>query len=74
MSLKGRLLVVEMVMPVGNVAHFSKWLDLDMLMMFSGGRERTEAEYRKLYQMAGFRLTRIIPTASPTSVIEGVCI
>jgi O-methyltransferase domain len=74
MSLKSRLLVIEMVMPVGNVAHFSKWLDLDMLMMFSGGRERTEAEYRKLYQMAGFRLTRIIPTASPTSVIEGVCI
>jgi hypothetical protein len=68
-----RLLVVEMVMPGGNEPHFSKWLDLDMLMMFSGGRERTEAEYHALYQSAGFKLTQIVPTASPTSIIEGVC-
>jgi ubiquinone/menaquinone biosynthesis C-methylase UbiE len=74
MSQKGRLLVVEMVMPEGNEPHFSKWLDLDMLMMFSGGRERTEAEYRELFQAAGFELTQITPTSSPTSVIEGVCI
>jgi O-methyltransferase domain len=74
MPQKSRLLVVEMVMPAGNEPHFSKWLDLDMLMMFSGGRERTEPEYHELYRAAGFKLTRIVSTASPTSVIEGVCI
>jgi hypothetical protein len=74
MPFESRLLVVEMIMPAGNDPHFSKWLDLDMLMMFSSGRERTEAEYHQLYRTAGFKLTRIIPTASPTSVIEGICI
>ncbi|WP_404790296.1 methyltransferase [Altericista sp. CCNU0014] len=71
---KSRLLVLEMVMPVGNEPHFSKWLDLDMLMMFSGGRERTEAEYRELFSAAGFELTQIVPTSCPSSIIEGVCI
>ncbi len=36
------------------------------------GRERTEAEFRELYERAGFRLTRVVPTESPFSVIEGV--
>jgi len=35
-----------------------------------GGRERTPEEYRDLLGKAGLRLTRIVPTASPVSVIE----
>ena len=66
----GRLLLMEMALPAGNEAHFGKWLDLEMLMMTQGGRERTEAEYRTLLEKAGFRLTRVVPTPSPTSVIE----
>ena len=69
----GRLLVVEMVIPSGNTPHFGKLMDICMMTMYSAGRERTEAEYRQLFQAAGFRLTQIIPTASPMSVIEGVC-
>ena len=38
----------------------------------TGGHERTEAEFRRLYEVAGFRLSRIVPTESPFSVIEGV--
>jgi len=34
--------------------------------------ERTEAEYRALYEQAGFELTRVVATQSPYSVIEGV--
>jgi hypothetical protein len=34
--------------------------------------ERTEAEYRALFERSGFRLTRIVPTKSPYGVIEGV--
>lgn len=69
----GRLLVVEMVIPPGNTSHFGKLMDICMMTMYSAGRERTEAEFRQLFQAAGFQLTQIIPTASPMSVIEGVC-
>jgi hypothetical protein len=35
-----------------------------------GGEERTEAEYAPLLEKAGFRLTRVVPTASPVSIVE----
>jgi len=67
----GKLLLVEAVVPAGREPHFSKFIDLNMLVM-TGGRERTEAEFRELFERAGFRLTRVVPTESPFSVIEGV--
>jgi hypothetical protein len=71
MAENSRLLVVEAVIPRGNTPSFHKFMDLNMLMM-TGGRERTEAEYRALFGAAGFKLTRIISTPSEMSVIEGV--
>ena len=71
MTPSGKILIVEMVVPERNVPGVSKWLDL-VMMVFLTGRERTEAEYRDLLDRAGFRLTRIVPTPSPYSVIEGV--
>ena len=45
----------------------------DLLMLVvSPGRERTEPEFRELLTAAGFRLTRVIPTASSLSIVEGV--
>jgi hypothetical protein len=67
----GKLILVEAVIPAGIEPHFSKFIDLNMLVM-TGGRERTETEFRDLYTRSGFNLTRIIPTESPFSVIEGV--
>jgi SAM-dependent methyltransferase len=67
----GRVLLAEMVVPAGNAPHVAKLLDLEMLIMV-GGHERTEAQFRDLLAGAGFRLTRIVPTASPTCVIEAV--
>src|SRR5436309_3765406 len=67
----GKLILVEAVVPPGSDFHFSKFMDLNMLVM-TGGRERTGEEFRKLYEAAGFRLTRIVPTESPFSVLEGV--
>ncbi len=46
-------------------------LDLVMLVI-PGGRERNEDEYRALFDMAGFRLTRVIPTRSAVSIVEAV--
>jgi ubiquinone/menaquinone biosynthesis C-methylase UbiE len=65
----GRLLLVEMVVPAGNEAHFSKIQDLEMLVS-PGGVERTPDEYRDLLGQAGFELRRIIPTKSPLSIVE----
>src|SRR5439155_8127989 len=67
---RGKLLLVESVIPPGNDASWSKLLDLNMLLI-PGGRERTEVEYRQLYSAAGFRLTRIEPTETEISMIEG---
>ena len=65
----GRLLLLEGVVQTGNAPDFSKILDLEMLML-PGGRERTADEFSTLLTGAGFRMTRIVPTASPLCVIE----
>jgi hypothetical protein len=70
MTGNGKLLLVEAVVPRSSEPHFSKFVDLNMLVM-TGGRERTEHEYRTLLEASGFRVTRIIATGSPMSVIEG---
>jgi hypothetical protein len=70
MGAGGELLVVESVIPPGNEPSFGKLLDLAMLVI-PGGKERTEDEYRMLYEAAGFRLTRIVPTKAEVGVIEG---
>src|SRR5688572_4916131 len=66
-----RLLIVEMVLPAGDTPHPGKILDIVMLV-FPGGQERTEAEYASLLGKAGFRLSRVVPTASAVSVVEAV--
>jgi hypothetical protein len=65
-----RLLVVEHVLPPGDEPSFGKLLDLNMLLL-PGGVERTEAEFRRLYEQSGFHLTRIVPSEGDLSVIEG---
>lgn len=66
----GRLLVVEAVVPEGNDPSLAKEMDITMLL-YPGGMERTESEYRQLFESAGFRLAGVTPTASMVSVIEG---
>ena len=61
--------MVETVIAPGNEPHMAKWLDIEMLLL-PGGRERTEAEFCELFSKAGFRLTRVISTKSPVSIIE----
>jgi hypothetical protein len=70
MGPESRVLVVENVLPPGNAPSFGKVLDLNMLVI-PGGEERTEEEYRQLYEEAGLRLTRVVPTSAEVSVVEG---
>ncbi|MDQ4075618.1 MAG: helix-turn-helix domain-containing protein [Chloroflexota bacterium] len=71
MAENGRVLLVEMIIPPGNVPSPAKFLDLTMLL-YLHSRERTEDEYRDLLRQAGLRLVKATPTASPFSIIEAV--
>ena len=70
---EAKLLIVETLVPELPGLHFGKTLDISMLAV-TGGRERTEAQYRALLAAAGFRLTRVVPTASHYSIVEAVAV
>jgi C-methyltransferase len=63
------VLLVEFVIPSHGRDFPGKWVDLEMMLNL-GARERTAAEYRDLLSQAGFRMTRVVETASPLSVVE----
>jgi hypothetical protein len=66
----GRIVVVEMLVPTDSEPGFVQVMDINMLVM-TGGRERTEAEFARLFERSGFGLTHVIRTHSPFVVIEG---
>jgi hypothetical protein len=66
----GRILLVEFAVRSANEASLGK--DADMIMLaFPGGMERTEEEYRALFEQSGFTLSNVTPTKSAVNVIEG---
>ena len=67
----GKLLIVEMVLPENDEPHMGKMLDM-MMLLVPGGQERTPSEYAALLEPNGFRIERIVPTASAVSVVEAV--
>ncbi len=64
-----RLIIVDCVVPENDEPDFSKTFDLNMLVM-TGGKERTAAEFQELLAAAGFKLLRVIPTDLPPSIVE----
>ena len=75
MGPNAKLLLVEPILPTRmevTPEHQRVALsDLNMLVA-PGGRERTEAKFRTLFDRAGFKMTRIVPTATQFNMIEGV--
>jgi hypothetical protein len=69
MTPAARLLVIERVIPDGGEPSEAKLFDINMLVTV-GGKERSAAEYGALFRAADFELTRVVPTASPLSLIE----
>jgi hypothetical protein len=69
---RGKVLIVDPVVPAGNTPHYGKLLDLEMLVLTPRGRERTKTEFATLLRAAGFRISRIITTEGPLSVVEAV--
>jgi SAM-dependent methyltransferase len=68
----GRLLVVEAIVPPPGERGWAKLLDLEMLVLTPRGRERTKAEFTRLLRGAGFRLSKVVATKSPLSIVEAV--
>ncbi len=74
----GLLILLEGVLPETAPPPTRVQLDL-MMMVMNGGRERTEAEWRRLLGRAGFALDRVLPgrrnqdriLASPSGVVPG---
>jgi hypothetical protein len=71
MNEKGRVLVADSVIPPGNDPDRGKLADVQMLVI-TGGRERSKQEFAKVFREAGLKLTRIVPTKCPLSIVEGV--
>ena len=72
-----KLLVVETVLPdenawtAGKGEHFGNHLDINM-MVLTGGRERTPEEFARMFGESGWRMSRVVGTASPYSIVEAV--
>jgi SAM-dependent methyltransferase len=67
----GRLLVIQIIVPPGNAPARIKVSDI-LHLVSGGGQERTEAEYRGLFDAAGFKLVGVYSTAASFSILEGV--
>jgi C-methyltransferase len=63
------VLLVECVISPHDRDFPAKWMDLAMLVD-NAGRERTSEEYKNLLQQSGFHMIRIVPTASPFSIVK----
>jgi hypothetical protein len=66
---EGRILIIEQLVPEEIRPEMVHLMDLNMLVM-TGGLERTAKEYETLLGRAGLRVTRVLPTASPFSLLE----
>jgi hypothetical protein len=66
---EGRVLVIDAVVPNGAAPHQSRQMDFMMLAALTG-QERSAAELRPLLDAAGLRMTRVIPTSAPVTIVE----
>jgi hypothetical protein len=65
-----RVVLIEAVVPPGDTPHPAKAIDIVMLAMTEGGRERTAYEWQALLESAGFALDRIVESVAMYSFIE----
>ncbi len=67
---KGRVFLCEMTVAGMQEPSPAKMLDIEMLVLTRGGKERTAAEFTELFESAGLKLVSITPTHSPVCLIE----
>ncbi len=66
----GRVLVIEQIVTSSAGLSFAKLLDLEMLALTVGGRERTQGEFEELFSSVGLELARVVATESPVCILE----
>jgi SAM-dependent methyltransferase len=69
MQPNGKVLLAETLVPLGDEPDGIKSIDVVMLVI-TGGLERTEPQYASLFGAAGLRLERVIQTRGPISILE----
>jgi O-methyltransferase domain len=62
-----RVMLIEWLIPNTPEFNFGKWADITMMAAL-GGRERTKADFERLFRESGFELEEILPTASPFTI------
>lgn len=72
MGASAQLLIIDPVLaqrpsPEGAIGYL---MDMTMLAVTPGGRERTQDEFQKLLESAGFEITRVIRTGGTSDIIE----
>jgi hypothetical protein len=72
MPADSRLLLIETLIKPDNKPSFGKFIDLQMLLGTTGGKERTLPEFDNLLNKTGFNISRVIENATPFSFIEAV--
>ncbi|MBU2549478.1 MAG: methyltransferase [Proteobacteria bacterium] len=68
---QGLLIVIESVIEPGAPSPVPRLFDLHMLVTSGGGRERTLAEFRALFQAGGFEMAAARATPSSFFILEG---
>jgi hypothetical protein len=71
MSDNAKLLIIEQLVGAPNEKCEGKIGDISM-MVRTGGRNRTELEFRKLLGATGFHLSRLIPTSAGLDIVEAL--
>jgi hypothetical protein len=58
------------MLPNGTEPHYNRLTDILMLVV-PGGRCRSEAEFRELFDAAGLSVTQVIGTGRSNFILEG---
>jgi hypothetical protein len=69
MGAESLLLIIEHVLAPDNAPSWGQMLDVQMLVLNPGGKERTRQEFEGLLQSVGLAISAIVPTEAVTSLI-----
>jgi hypothetical protein len=72
LSSNGRVIVVEQVIGAIGEPGVGPLIDMLMLGVNKGGKERTLDEFSELFKQSGLKLRKVTPTQSPFSLIEAI--
>lgn len=70
LSDSAKILLIEMIVEEDNCPSYSKIIDIQMMVCMQAGKERTRKEYQAIFDKAGLKIKKIVPTIAPFSIIE----